>query len=76
MKFLSTPLHIPGVNLTTDNWFSSSQLSANLLQKQITLLETMRKSSENFATNLQQERQEGFGQASMALVTDYCIVWT
>ena len=43
IKFLSTPLHFSEVNLTTDNGFRSSQLSADLIQKQITLLETMKK---------------------------------
>ena len=43
MKFLSQPLHLTGVNITTDNWFSGYQLATDLLQKQITLLGTMRR---------------------------------
>ena len=43
VKILSSPLHFSGINITTDNWFTSSQLAADLLQKQITLLGTMRK---------------------------------
>ena len=51
VKFLSTLLHFSGVNATTDNWFSSSQLATDLLKKQITLMGTMRKTSENFPLN-------------------------
>ena len=43
VKILSSPLHFSGINITTDNWFNSSQLAADLLQKQITLLGNMRK---------------------------------
>ena len=43
VKFLSQQLHFTRVNITTDNWFASSQLATDLLQKQITLLGTMRK---------------------------------
>ena len=43
VKILSSPFHFSGINITTDNWFTSSQLAADLLQKQITLLGTMRK---------------------------------
>ena len=43
VKILSCPLHFSGINITTDNWFTSSQLAADLLQKQITLLDIMRK---------------------------------
>ena len=43
VKILSSPLHFSGINITPDNWFTSSQLAADLLQKQITLLGTMRK---------------------------------
>ena len=43
LKILSSPLHFSGINITTDNWFTRSQLAADLLQKQITLLGTMRK---------------------------------
>lgn len=32
-----------GVNITNDNWFMSAKLAADLLCKDITLLETMRK---------------------------------
>ena len=52
VKFLSTLLHFSGVNVTTDNWFTSSQIATDLLQIQITLLVTMRKTSENFPLNL------------------------
>ena len=31
VKFLSTLLHFSGVNVTTDNWFSSFQLAVDLL---------------------------------------------
>ena len=43
VKILSSPLHFSGINITMDNWFTSSQLAADLLQKQVTLLGTMRK---------------------------------
>ena len=43
VKVLSAPLHFSGINITTDNWFASSQLAADLLQKQISLLGTIRK---------------------------------
>ena len=52
VKFLSQPLHLTGVSITTDNWFTSSQLATDLLQKQIILLGTMRKTGENFRLNL------------------------
>ena len=61
VKFFSTQLHFSVVNLTTDNRFSSSQLSAELLHKHITVLEMMRKSTDNFTVNLKQERQERLG---------------
>ena len=43
VKLFSQPLHFTGVNITTDNWFTSSQLATDLSQRQITLLGTMRK---------------------------------
>ena len=43
VKILSSPLHFSKINIATDNWFTSSQLAADLHQKQITLLDTMRK---------------------------------
>ena len=43
VKILSSPLYFSGIIITTDNWFTSSQLAADLLQKQITSLGTMRK---------------------------------
>ena len=52
VKFLSTLLHFSGINVTTDNWFTSSQLAVYLLQKQITYLVMMRKTSKNFPLNL------------------------
>ena len=51
VKFLSTLLHFSGIDITTDNLLTSSQLAADLFQKQITLLEGMRKTSENFPRN-------------------------
>ena len=58
--------------MKTDNRFTSSQLAADLHRKQITLLETMRKTSENFPLNLKQGRQEELDQAGLALVTGKC----
>ena len=43
VKFLSKPLHFTEVNITTDHWFTSSQLTTDLIQKQITLVGTIRK---------------------------------
>ena len=43
VKILSSPLYFSGINIITDNWFTSSQLAADLLQKQITFFGTMRK---------------------------------
>ena len=63
VKFLSTVLHFSGVDATPDNWFTSSQLAADLLPKQIILLGTMRKTNKNFPLNLQHGRQKGLDQA-------------
>ena len=53
VKFLSTLLRLSGINVTkSDDWFTSSQLAADLLHKQITLLGTLRKTSEHFPLNL------------------------
>ena len=41
-------MYFSGINITSDNWFTSSQLAADLLQKQIALLGTMRKNRRDF----------------------------
>ena len=51
VKHLSQPLHFTGVNITTDNWFTSYQLATDLLQKHITLLGTMRKNRREIPTD-------------------------
>lgn len=43
VKKLVEPILNSGVNVTTDNWFTSAKLAADLLCKHITLLGTMRK---------------------------------
>lgn len=43
---LAEPLHKSGINITTDNWFTSSRLATALLSKQITLLGTVRKNKQ------------------------------
>jgi hypothetical protein len=43
VKALVEPLHNSGINVTTDNWFTSTKLASDLLLMQITLLGTMRK---------------------------------
>jgi len=43
VKKLVEPVHKSVINVTTDNWFTSSKLTADLLCQQITLLGTMRK---------------------------------
>ena len=48
VKFLSQPLHFTGVNIITDDWFTSFQLATDLLRKQITLLDMMRKNRRKF----------------------------
>ena len=43
VKTLCEPLYFSGVNVTTDNWFTSTNLTTGLLRKQITMLSTMRR---------------------------------
>ena len=40
---LCNPMHNSGINITTDNWFTSTKLAEDLLLKQITLLGTLKK---------------------------------
>ena len=46
VKIFSRPLNFSGINITSDNLFTSSQLATDLLQKQITLLGTIKKRRE------------------------------
>ena len=43
VKTLTEPLFNSGVNITTNNWFTSTTLAEDLLRKQVTLLGTMQK---------------------------------
>ena len=43
VKTLCNPVHDFGINVTTDNWFTSTKLAEDFLLKQITLLGTLRK---------------------------------
>ena len=43
VKNLCNPVHNFGINVTTDNWLTSTKLAEDLLLKQITLLGTLRK---------------------------------
>ena len=43
VKILSSPLYFSGINITSDNLFTSSQFAVDLLQKRITLLGTIKK---------------------------------
>ena len=58
-KTLCNPVHNSGINVTTDNWFTSTKLAKDLLLKQITLLETLRKNKpdifKQFATGINRE---------------------
>lgn len=47
MKKLVEPVHNSGINVTTDNWFTSAKLADDLLHKQITLLGTVRKNRQD-----------------------------
>ena len=63
VKILSSPLHFSGINITTDNWFTSSQLAADLLQKQITLLGTMRKNKREFSCEFATGKRRSVGSS-------------
>ena len=43
VKTFCNPVHNSGINVTTDNWFTSTKLAEDLLLKQITLLRNLRK---------------------------------
>ena len=64
VKILSSSLHFSGIN-TTENWFISTQLAANLLKNQITLLGTTRKNRRElpceFTTGKRSIRSSLFG---------------
>ena len=59
VKTLCNPVHNFGINVTTDNWFTSIKLAENLLLKQITLLSRLRKNKpdipKQFATGKNRE---------------------
>ena len=65
---LCTPLN---KSVTTDNWFTSTKLADDLLEKQITLLGTLRKNKPNISTvkNLQLERSEKWNRVYLDLET-------
>ena len=52
-------MHNSGINVTTDNWFTSTKLAEDLLLKQITLPRTLRKNKpdipKQFATGKNRE---------------------
>ena len=63
VKILSSPLHFSEINITTDNSFTSSQLAADLLQKQITLLGTMRKNRRELPYELATGKRRSVGSS-------------
>ena len=69
VKTLFRPLNLFKINITTNNWFTSSQLAADLLQKQITLLGTIRKKRRNFHVNSQRKKEEASDQVCLNLMT-------
>ena len=46
---LCNPMHNSGINITTDNWFTSTKLAEDLLLKQITLLGTLKKKQTRYS---------------------------
>ena len=70
VKTLCNPVHNSGINVTTDNWFTSTKLAEDLLLKQITLLGMLRKTNQIFPNNLLQEKIERWCQVCLGLGTD------
>ena len=58
VKTLCNPVHNSGINVTTDNWFTSKKLAKNLLLKQITLPETLKKINQIFQTICYRKNRE------------------
>ena len=69
VKILCSPLHFYGINIITDNWFTSSQLAADLLRKQITLLGTMRKNRRELPCEFATGKEKVSDQVCLDLVT-------
>ena len=57
------------VNLTSDNWFTSSQLSAASLQKQNHFVRNDEKKQQKLQNEFTTGKAIGFNQANLALVT-------
>ena len=76
VKTLVEPLHYSGINVTTDNWFTSTKLAADLLLKQITLLGTLKKNksdipSEFAASNKSEVGSSLFGFCDRQTLTSF-----
>ena len=63
VKTLCEPLHNSGVNVTTDNWFTSTQLAADLLLKNITLVGTVRKNKPDIPQEFAADKKRVIGSS-------------
>ena len=70
VKTLCEPLYFSEINVTTNNWFTSTNLAAYLVRKQITLLETMTRNKPDISKESQQERTGKLDRVCLASVID------
>ena len=70
VKFLSQPLHFTVVDITTDNWFTGSQLAIGFtLETNHFARYDEKKTGEKFTLNLQQEKGEVLDKATLVSLT-------
>ena len=59
VKTLCNPVHNSRINVTTDNWYTSTKLAEDILLKQITLQETLKKQTRYFQTICYRKKLRG-----------------
>ena len=74
VKRLVTPIEKSGINLTTDNWYTSVPLSEYLLMKNITLLGTVRKNKREIPPSFLPNKNKPVGTSVYGFQKDKVLV--